>query len=176
MVTVTAEFVGLHDVAQVLAEHISDQTDIVDVQVGMPRGLNATTEPAVRITLLNATALPSLHNEPPEPRSDTRPSPLLLSCLYLISTSGAEQGDPGAAHTALGHVLHVIHQTPVLLLPWPVRGTPPSALPTGGKGQLRLTPVTFPIEQLTQVWRALQQPLQPGAVLEAGPIRLTHAQ
>ena len=65
-----ALFTDLHDVAQVLAEHIREEVGIVDVQPGVPRDVAATTEAAARITLLYTTPQPAHRNDPPERQPD----------------------------------------------------------------------------------------------------------
>ena len=61
-----AAFNDLHDVAQVLTEHIREEVGIVDVQPGTPRDVTATTEAAARITLLYTTPQPAHRNDPHE--------------------------------------------------------------------------------------------------------------
>lgn len=169
-----AIFAALHDVAQVLAGHISSETGIAEVQVGTPQEADAATQPGVRITLLNAAPLPAPRNEPTPSGPGTRPQPLDISCLYLISTAGAGRDHPVAAHNALGRVIRLIHEIPVLQLPLSTQVTsPPVALAELGEGQLRLTQVTMSIAQVAQIWLALRHPMQPCALLEAGPIQLT---
>lgn len=173
MVTLNATFTDLHDLAQVLAEHISSETGVADVQVGTPQEVGETTEPGVRITLLNTTALPTPREEPTPPGPDLLP-PLHISCIYLISTSGAERDDPVAAHNTLGEVMRLIHEVPVLQLPLSAQVTSRrGALTKLGEGQLRLTRVAVTIEQVAQIWLALRQRLQPCVLFEAGPIQLT---
>lgn len=168
-----AKFAALHDVAQVLAEHIRAETAVADVEVGAPQQPGATTQPGVRLTLLSAAPLPALSGEPPRSRRSLTPPALSISCFYLVSTSGAEGHDPVAAHDALGEVVRLIHAMPVLHLPRPTQvASPPSTVTERGEGQLRLTQVSMSIEQLAQIWLALRQPLQPCALLEAGPIQL----
>lgn len=177
MVTLNATFADLHDVAQVLAERISSETGIADVQVGTPQEAGATTQFGVRITLLNTTPLPAPRDEPTSPGPGLLPPPLRKSCLYLVSTSGAERDDPVAAHNALGQVLSLVHEVPVLQLPLSAQvASRPGAFSKLGEGQLRMTQVALTIEEVAQIWLALRQPLQPCALLEAGPIQLTSRQ
>lgn len=174
VVTVNARFAALHDVAQVLADHISSETDIAEVQVGMPQEAGATTEPGVRLTLLNTAPRPAPRKEPTPSGPGRMPPPLSISCSYLVSTSGAQRDDPVAAHNALGQVMRLIHEAPVLDLPLSRRvASHPAALTRLGEGQLRVTQVSMSIEDVAQIWLALRQPMQPCALIEAGPIELT---
>lgn len=174
MISVNATFAALDDVAQVLADHIGSETGIADVQVGTPQEAVATTQPGVRITLLNAAPIPAPRNEPTPSGPGTMPSPLYISCFYLVNTSGAERDDPVAAHNALGQVMRLIHEMPVLQLPLSTQVTSlPAAHKRLGEGLLRLTQVAVSIEQVAQIWLAMRQPVQPCALLEAGPIQLT---
>ena len=172
-----ATFAALHDVAQVLVDHIASETGIAGVQVGTPQEAGATTQTGVRITLLNAAPLPPPLNEPTPSGPGPMPPPLYISCSYLVSTSGAERDDPVAAHNALGQVMRLIHEMPVLQLPLSTQVTSlPRSLAQLGEGQLRLTQVAVSIEQVAQIWLALRRPVQPCALLEAGPIQLTSRQ
>lgn len=177
VVTLTAEFAGLHDVARVLAEHVRFETGIADVQVGPPQEDVASQEPGVRITLLYTTPSPAARNEPGPPGPGMQPSPLRLSCFYLVSASGSLDGDPFGAHNALGQVLRLYHEFPVLQLPLAASGTSrPGSLAQLGKGQLRVTQVTSTMEQMVQIWLALRQRLQPCAVFEVEPVELVRSQ
>ena len=114
-----ADFLDLHDLAVVLAEHIREEVGIADVQAGVPRDVAATTEAAARITLLYTTPQPAHRNDPAEAQPDgaRRFPPLALSCFYLVTTSGADGDDPIAAHHALGRIMTLYHDTPALQLP-----------------------------------------------------------
>ncbi|MFN2345969.1 MAG: Pvc16 family protein, partial [Dermatophilaceae bacterium] len=154
----SAGFTDLHDVAQVLVEHIRYETGIVDVQVGAPLETGATTEPGVRITLLAANLQPAPRNEPPSPIRGPQSPPLRLSCLYLVSTSGAEGDDPIAAHIALGKVIRLYHEVPVLQLPLSVRASAPAGVFTDlGQGQLKVTQVALTLDQVAHIWLAQRQ-------------------
>jgi hypothetical protein len=170
---VSARFNDLHDVAHVLVEHIRHATGIVDVQVGAPREASATIEPGVRITLLYTTPQSAPRNEPASPVRDLRPPPLCLSAFYLVTTSGAERGDPAAAHNALGQVMCLYHEVPVLRLPLSQQPDRQAGVVTDvGDGQVRVSQVALPLDQVTQIWVAQRQPLQPCAVFEVTPIHL----
>jgi len=54
-----ALFTDLHDVAQVLSEHIMEQLGFTDVQPGPLREVSATTSAAIRITYLYCTPQPT---------------------------------------------------------------------------------------------------------------------
>lgn len=171
----TAKFADLHDVAQVVAQHIRARAGISEVQVGMfEEPPHATSQPGVRLSLLYTTKNAAPRSEGISRGLGTLPGPLRLSCFYLLTTTpGADSGDPGAAHNALGRALRLLHEWPVLHLPLSACGTSHDQSPVQlGEGQLRLTLVALTMEQLAQIWLALRRPLQPCAVLEAGPIQL----
>lgn len=70
--------------------------------------------------------------------------------------------------------MRLIHEAPVLDLPLSRRvASHPAALTRLGEGQLRVTQVSMSIEDVAQIWLALRQPMQPCALIEAGPIELT---
>jgi len=164
---VGALFENLHDVAQVLTEHIREETGILDVQAGTPRDVTATTEPAVRLTLLYSTTQPGHRNDPhePAPGGGERPPPLSLSCYYLVTTSGADSDDPIGAHSALGQVMRLYHDVPVLALPLSANpGSPPGVFTDLGEGQVMVTQVPMTIEQIDHIWTPVSEQLQPWAL------------
>ena len=61
-----ALFNDLHDVAQVLTEHIREEVGIVDVQPGVPRDVSSSTAASARITLLYTTPQEAHRNDPPD--------------------------------------------------------------------------------------------------------------
>ncbi len=170
-----ALFNDLHDVAQVLSEHIREETGVQDVQAGQPRVVDSTTEPAVRITLLYSTLQPGHRNDPPEPAlgGGMRPAPLSLSCFYLVTTSGTDADDPVGAHHALGQVMGLYHDVPTLHLPLSDNpGSPPSAFTDLGLGDLSISQVPIALEQIDHVWTSLSEQLQPWALFEVAPVQL----
>ena len=111
-------FDDFHDVAQVLTEHLREETGILDIQPGQPRDVGGTTAPAVRLTLLYSTPQPGHRNDPLEQTAGgLGPPPLSLSCFYLVTTSGTDADDPVGAHHALGQVMGLFHDVPTLQLP-----------------------------------------------------------
>ena len=69
-------FTDLHDVAQVLTEHIREAVGVLDVQPGPPRDAASTADAGARITLLYLTPQPA-HirfrlQDPDHPRDDVR--------------------------------------------------------------------------------------------------------
>ena len=170
-----ALFEDLHDVAQVIVEHIRQATGIADVQVGAPREATATTEPAVRVTLLYTNPGTTHRNEPSEPSSGRggSPPPLSLACFYLVTTSGTDGDDPVAAHRALGQVMRLFHDVPVLLLPLSTHATSASGASTDlGEGEVTVTQVPVTLDQVHHMWTPLRQSLQPWVLYEVGPVHL----
>jgi hypothetical protein len=172
---VAALFNDLHDVAQVLSEHIREEVGIVDVQAGVPRDITATTEAAARITLLYTTPQPAHRNDPVETQPDgsRRFPPLALSCFYLVTTSGADTDDPIAAHHALGRIMTLYHDSPVLRLPLSEDpGSPPGAFSALGEGELSVLQVPMSLDQIDKIWMALDVGVQPWALFEVAPVQL----
>jgi Pvc16 N-terminal domain len=172
-----ALFAHLHDVGQVMAEHIREQLGYVDVQAGEPRTITATTAPGIRLTLMFVTPQGSHRNDPweREPTGERTPPPLSLSCFYLVTASGADSEDPIAAHNALGDVMRLFHTQPTLNLPLSDSfvASPPSAYTELGEGQLTLVQVPMLLEQIDKIWTSLEAALQPWALFEVGPVQLT---
>lgn len=170
-----ALFDNLHDVAQVLTEHIREETGITDVQPGPPRTADATTEPAVRITLLYCTPQPGHRNDPVERvGGGLRNPPLSLSCFYLLTTSGADGDDPAGAHHALGQVMRLCHDVPVLRLPLSDNpGSPPGVFTDLGDGELTVTQVPITLDQIDHIWTPMTEQLQPWVLFEVAPVQLT---
>lgn len=170
-----ALFDDLHEVAQVLSEHIREQTGIDDVQAGQPRDVAATTEPGARLTLLYSTPQPGHRNDPPERAAGggLRPPPLSLSCFYLVTTSGTDADDPVGAHHALGQVMGLFHDVPTLRLPLSANpGAPPGVFTELGSGDLSVTLVPMALDQIDHVWTSLSEQLQPWALVEVAPVQL----
>jgi hypothetical protein len=170
-----ATFTDLHDVGQVLTEHIREEVGIVDVQPGAPRDVAATTEAAARITLLYTTPQPSHRNDPFERRPDGthRSPPLALSCFYLVTTSGVDADDPIAAHSALGRIMTLYHDAPALQLP--LSDNPnvnPGAFTELGEGQIAVSQVPMVLDQIDKIWTSLDVQLQPWALFEVSPVEL----
>jgi hypothetical protein len=171
---VGALFDSLHDVAQVLTEHIHEETGIQDAQPGPPRPADATTEPAARITLLYTTPQPGHRSDPAEQGpGGLRPPPLSLSCFYLVTTSGADSDDPVGAHHALGQIMRLYHDSPVLRLPLSDDpGSPPGVFTELGEGELTVTQVPITLEQIDHIWTPLTEALQPWVLFEVAPVQL----
>jgi len=170
-----ARFVNLHDVAQVLAEHIREEVGIGDVQAGTPRDVSSTTEAAARITLLYTTPQPAHRNDLPERQPDgtRRSPPRTLSCFYLVTTMGAEDGDPIAAHHALGRIMTLYHDHPTLQLPLSDNpGVDPGAFTDLGEGVMSIVQVPIMLDQIDKIWTTLDVQLQPWALFEASSVQL----
>jgi hypothetical protein len=172
---VCALFDDFHDVAQVLTEHIREETGIQDVQAGQPRDVAATTDPAARLTLLYSTPQPGHRNDPGERTAGggLGPPPLSLSCFYLITTSGTDSDDPIGAHHALGRVMGLFHDGPTLHLPLSANpGSPPGVFTDLGSGDLTVAQVPMTLEQIDHIWTPLTEQLQPWALFEVAPVQL----
>lgn len=170
-----ALFNDLHAVAQVLAEHIADGVGIVDVQPGTPRDVTASTDAGARITLLYTTPQPGHRNDSlgREPGGARRFPPLSLSCFFLITTSGADNEDPIAAHNALGQIMTLYQDEAVLQLPLSDRpGTPPGTFSELGEGELEVVQVPMVLDQIDKIWTSLDVQLQPWALFEVAPVQL----
>jgi hypothetical protein len=169
---VAAIFNDLHDVAQVLTEHIREEVGIVDVQPGPPRDVGASTEAGARITLLYTTPQAAHRNDPVErqPDGSRRFPPLALSCFYLITTSGIDADDPIAAHHALGRIMTLYHDTPELELP--LSNVDPGAFTALGEGILGIVQVPMVLDQIDKIWTSLDVQLQPWALFEVSPVQL----
>jgi hypothetical protein len=172
---VAAVFNDLHDVAQVLTEHIREEVGILDVQAGVPRDVAATTEAAARITLLYTTPQPGHRNNPVERQPDGTQQfpPLALSCFYLVTPSGVDADDPIAAHSALGRIMTLYHDSPELQLP--LSDNPnvnPGAFTELGAGLMAVVQVPMVLEQLDKIWTSLDVQLQPWALFEVSPVQL----
>jgi hypothetical protein len=116
-----------------------------------PKELDA--EGGLSLWLYRVVRNPELTNTPPTrifPDKVGRP-PLLLDLYYLITPL---QEEPEADQVLLGRVMQTFHDTPVL------RGTDltPSLRDTGY--ELRVNLEAQSIDQLAQVWQALQEPYQ----------------
>lgn len=170
-----ALFTSLHDVAQVLAEHIQEEVGLTDVQAGNPRDVSASAEGAARITFLFSTPQPGHRNDPLERQPDgaLRPPPVSLSCFYLVSTSGADGDDPIAAHHALGRIITLYYDQPELTLPLSDNpGVDPNAFTELGLGGLAVCQVPMTLDQIDKIWTSLDVQLQPWALFEVGPVQL----
>ena len=170
-----AIFNDLRDVAQVLTEHIREEIGIVDVQPGAPRDVASTTEAAARITLLYTTPQQVHRNDPAEPQPDgtRRFPPLALSCFYLVTTSGADDADPVAAHHALGRIMTLYHDNPALQLPLSDNaGVAPGVFTELGEGELAVVQVPMVLDQIDKIWTSLDVQLQPWVLFEVSPVQL----
>jgi hypothetical protein len=170
-----ALFNDLHDVAQVLTEHIREEVGIVDVQPGAPRDVASSTEAAARITLLYTTPQEAHRNDPPERQPDGthRFPPLALSCFYLVTTSGADADDPIAAHHALGRIMTLYHDNPALQLPLTDNaGVDPGAFTELGEGVMAVVQVPMELDRIDKIWTSLDVQLQPWALFEVSPVQL----
>jgi len=172
---VAAIFNDLHDVSQVLTEHIREEIGIVDVQPGSPRDVAATTEAAARITLVYTTPQQAHRNDPPERQADgtRRFPPLALSCFYLVTTSGTDGDDPIAAHHALGQIMTLYHDNPALQLPLSDNpGADPGAFTELGEGAMTVVQVPMLLDQIDKIWTSLDVQLQPWVLFEVSPVQL----
>lgn len=162
-----AIFTDLHEVGQVLSEHIREELGIDDVQPGPPRDVSAAPDPGARVTLLYVTPQPQHRSDPPErlPDGSLRAPPLSLLCFYLLTTSGADADDPIAAHHTLGRIMTLYHDVPELELPLPA-GNPL------GEGTLSVVQVPMTLDQIDKIWTSLDAQLQPWALFQVAPVEL----
>jgi len=172
---VTALFNDLHDIAQVLAEHIREEVGIDDVQAGQPRDVGATAAAAARLTFWYATPQPGHRSDPVETQPDgaRRFPPLSLSCFYVVTTSGSDNEDPIAAHHALGRIMTLFHDRPSLQLPLSDNpGAPAGVFSALGEGTLNVLQVPIAADQVDKIWTAFDLPVQPWALFEVTPVQL----
>lgn len=172
-----ARFQDLHEMGQVLAELISEELGIADVQVGQPREVTAATTAGARLTLLYTTPQPTHRNDPLErnPDGTLRYPPVSLSAFVLVTTSGATDADPIAAHGALGRILQLFHANPVLELPLSESmgdGSPPGSYSDVGEGKLAITQLPLELDQLDKIWNSMPVKHQPFALFEVAPVQL----
>ena len=107
-----------------------------------------------------------------------RNPPLALDLHYLLTAYGS--GD-FHAEVLLGHAMFVLHEMPVLTreairtaIPVP----PPLTLPNGLTGanladqieQVRITPETMSVEEISKIWSALHSQYRPTAVYKASVV------
>ena len=167
-----AVFTDLHDVGQVLSEHIRDRLGIDDVQPGPPRDVGASTVAGARLTLLYVTPQPHHANDPVEilPEGGLRAPPLSLSCFYLLTTSGADVDDPVHAHHTLGRIMTLYHDQPELSLP--LSDSDPEAFTELGEGRLAVVQVPITLDQIDKIWTSIDAELQPWALFQVAPVEL----
>lgn len=173
-----AQFLDLHDMGQVLVELITEELGVTDVQVGAPKEAEGSTTAAARITLLYTTPQPTHRNDPMlrNPDGSLRHPPVTLSAFVLITTSGAADHDPIAAHGLLGRILQVFSANPILELPLSDSmgaGSPPGGYSDLGEGKLCVSQVPLQLDQLDKIWNSMAVKHQPFALFEVGPVQLS---
>jgi len=142
-------------------------SDLADVAV--------TTEPAARITLLYTTPQRTHQNHPLERQPDggSRSRPLALSCLFLVTTSGADADDPVAAQNALGRIMTLYHGSLALQLPFSDNpGVEPGTFTNLGEGVMAVVQVPMVLDQIDKIWTSLNMQLQPWVLFEVSPVQL----
>ncbi|MEP6762792.1 MAG: DUF4255 domain-containing protein [Gemmatimonadaceae bacterium] len=110
--------------------------------------------------------------------------PLALDLHYLVSTYGANEFD---AEILLGYAMQMMHETPVLTRD-AIRRTLAPASPVGGGilpgplntlvaseladqvEQIKLTPETMSIEEVSKLWTAIQSHYRPTAAYQASVV------
>ena len=173
-----AQFLDLHDMGQVLVELITEELGITDVQVGAPKDAEGSTTAAARITLLYTTPQPTHRNDPllRNPDGSLRYPSVILTAFVLITTSGAADHDPIAAHGLLGRILQVLYANPILDLPLSGSmgaGSPPGGYSDLGEGKLCVSQVPLQLDQLDKIWNSMAVKHQPFALFEVGPVQLS---
>ena len=172
-----ARFLDLHDLGQVLTELITLELGVTDVQVGPPRDVSSGATAGARLTLMYTTPQPTHRNDPVErnPDGSYRYPPVTLSAFILVTTSGATDDDPIAAHGLLGRVLQLFAANPILDLPLSASmsgGSPPDGYSDLGEGKLLLSQVPLQLDQLDKIWNSMSVKHQPFALFDVGPVQL----
>lgn len=172
-----ARFLDLHDLGQVLTELITVELGVTDVQVGPPRDVSSGATAGARLTLLYTTPQPTHRNDPIQrnPDGSLRYPPVSLSTYILLTTSGATDDDPIAAHGLLGRILQLFAANPILDLPLSGSmgsGSPPGGYSDLGEGKLLLTQVPLQLDQLDKIWNSMAVKHQPFALFDVGPVQL----
>ena len=91
----------------------------------------------------------------------------------MITTSGADNDDPIAAHNALGQIMTLYQDEPVLRLPLSDNpGVPAGAFSELGEGELSVLQVPMVLDQIDKIWTSLDVQLQPWALFEVAPVQL----
>ena len=173
----TALFNDLHDVAQVLAEHIREEVGIDDVQAGQPRDVGATTDggrPHHASVRHAAAGAPQRPARDPAGRRAAASRRWRSSCFYLVTTSGADSDDPIAAHHALGRIMTLYHDQPSLQLPLSDNpGATAGAFSELGEGDAQRRPgADRRSTRSTRSGPSFDVPLQPWALFEVAPVQL----
>lgn len=172
-----ARFLDLHDLGQVLAELISEELGVTGVQVGPPREASSSTMASARLTVLYTTPQPTHRNDPllRNPDGSLRYPPVTLTAYILVTTAGAADDDPIAAHGLLGRILQLFSANPILELPLSGSmggGSPPGGYSDLGEGKLLVSQVPLQLDQLDKIWNSMPVKHQPFALFEVGPVQL----
>src|SRR4051794_35509554 len=166
-----------HDLAAILGGNVTisaEPPDRIELGVATPDRIN--------LFLFQATENPGWRNRglPVRNSNGERLSnpPLALDLSYLLTAYGS--GD-FHAEVLLGHAMFVLHEMPVLTreairaaIPVP----PPLTLPNGLASsaladqieQIKITPHTMSVEELSKIWSALQSQYRPTAVYTASVV------
>jgi hypothetical protein len=139
----------LHDL---LRANISDIT--LDISLRSPKEMEQNGPAAgVSVWLYKVSRMAEMLNEPPQRRRDdqelVRPLPVLL--YYLVTPITA---DPSTSQTVLGKVLQVFNDNAIL------RGADLRGTLQGTTEQLRINLEALTLEELSQIWYALNEPYQ----------------
>lgn len=166
-----------HDLAAVLGGNViisTEPPDRIDLSAGTPDRIN--------LFLFQATENPGWRSRglPTRAANGDRISnpPLALDLSYLLTAYGS--GD-FHAEVLLGHAMFVLHEMPVLTrdairaaIPVPPPATLPNGLTSSNLAdqieQIKITPHTTSVEELSKIWSALQSQYRPTAVYTASVI------
>jgi len=166
-----------HDLAAILGGSVTisaEPPDRIDMGAATPDRLN--------LFLFQATENPGWRNRglPTRAANGDRISnpPLALDLSYLLTAYGS--GD-FHAEVLLGHAMFVLHEMPVLTreairaaIPVPPPVTLPNGLTSSNLAdqieQIKITPHTMSLEELSKIWSALQSQYRPTAVYTASVV------
>jgi hypothetical protein len=166
-----------HDLASILGGSVTvsaEPPDRIDVDDASPDRIN--------LFLFQAAENPGWRNHglPTRAANGDRISnpPLALDLSYLLTAYGSADFH---AEVLLGHAMFVLHQMPVFTreairaaIPVP----PPATLPQGLTNarladqieQIKITPQTMSLEELSKIWSALQSQYRPTAVYQVSVV------
>ncbi|MEA3207805.1 MAG: hypothetical protein QOE70_862 [Chthoniobacter sp.] len=166
-----------HDLAAVLGGSVTVSAEPPDrIKDG------AATPDRINLFLFQATENQGWHNTGQPSRgangSRTANPPLALDLHYLLTAYGT--GD-FHAEVLLGHAMFVLHEMPVFTrdaIRAAIPGPPPATLPNGLTAahladqleQIRITPQTMSVEEISKIWSALHSQYRPTAVYKASVV------
>jgi hypothetical protein len=141
-------------VSQSMHDLLSANISALAISLRSPKEMEqAGAVAGVSVWLYKVSRMAEMLNEPPQrPSADqelVRPLPVLLYYLITPITS-----DPLTSHTVLGKVLQVFNDNAIL------RGADLRGTLQGTTEQLRINLEALTLEELSQIWYALNEPYQ----------------